>query len=120
MTTERNNALNKFYKDYKNQLQQQLDEVQAEKLLQKERKEREALARRKVEDSLREEERKEKEKKLQMKQMLQDQLRSENEELKRRKKEEEEWHRANDQRVRTNHIDNKTFLIDIKLILSLF
>ena len=104
MTTERNNALNKFYKDYKNQLQQQLDEVQAEKLLQKERKEREALARRKVEDSLREEERKEKEKKLQIKQMLQDQLRSENEELKRRKKEEEEWHRANDQRVRTNHI----------------
>ena len=99
MTTARDNHINKFYKEYRNQLQQQLDEVQAERLLQKERKEREAVLRRKDEEVAREEDRKTKEQKLKLKLELQEQLRSENEELKRRKKKEEEWHRANDQRV---------------------
>ena len=99
MTTERNNSMNKFYKEYKNQLQQQLDEVEAEKILKRERKEREAEYRRKIEETLKEEERKEKEHKHQLKIQLQEQLRSENEELKRKKKEDEDWHKANDQRV---------------------
>ena len=99
MTTERNTAMNKFYKDYKNQIQQQLDEVEAEKILKKEKKEREAEYRRRQEEVMREEERKEKEQKHKLKLQLQEQLRTENEELKLRKKEEDEWQRANDQRV---------------------
>lgn len=99
MTTERNNAMDKFYKDYKNQLQQQLDEVEAERLLKKEKKDREAIYRRKAEEAMREDERKEKEQKQKLKLQLQEQFRNENEELKKRKKEEEEWHKANDQRV---------------------
>ena len=91
--------MNKLCKDYKNKLQQQLDEVQAEKILQKERKEREIAQRRKAEEVMKEEEKREKDQKLQLKLQLQEQLRAENEELKRRKKEEEEWHKLNDQRV---------------------
>ena len=99
MTTERNNAMSKFSKDYKNQLQQQLDEVEAEKLMQRERKEREAEVRRRLEEEFREEEKKGKEQKLKLKLQLQEQLRAENEELRRRKKEEDDWHKSNDQRV---------------------
>ena len=99
MTAARDNHINNFYKDYKNQLQQQLDEAQAEKLMQRERKEREAEIRRKQEEAAKEDERKMKEKKLKLKLEMQEQLRTENEELKRRKKQEQEWQRANDQRV---------------------
>ena len=113
MTTARDNHINKFYKDYRNQLQQQLDEVQAERLLQRERKEREAALRRRDEEAAREEDRKAKEQKLKLKLELQEQLRSENEELKRRKKKEEEWHRANDQRVREVFIVHQTMMLDI-------
>ena len=102
MSTERSNDINKFCKDYKNKLQQQLEELEAEKILQKERKEREVALRRKAEEARREEERREKEQKLQVKLQLQEQLRAENEELKRRKKEEEEWNRLNTQRVNFN------------------
>ena len=100
MYTEKSNDIKKFCKDYKNKLQQQLEELEAEKIFQRERTEREVALRRKAEEARREEERREKEKKLQLKLQLQEQLRLENEELKRRKKEEEEWNKMNNQRVR--------------------
>ena len=102
MSSERSNDINKLCKDYKNKLQQQLEELQADKILQRERKEREIALRKKAEDVMREEEKREKEQKLQQKLQLQEQLRNENEELKRRKKEDEEWHKQNDQRVIIN------------------
>ena len=100
MTTERNTAMDKYYKNYKNELQQQLDENEAEKLIQRERKEVEVEARRRIEESLREEGQREKDQKLKLKLKLQEQFRTENEELKKRRQEEIEWHKANDQRVR--------------------
>ena len=100
MTTERNTAMDKYYKNYKNELQQQLDENEAERIIQRERKEVEVEARRRIEESLREEGQREKDQKLKLKLQLQEQFRSENEELKKRKQEEIEWHKANDQRVR--------------------
>ena len=102
MSSERSNDISKLCKDYKNKLQHQLEELQADKILQRERKEREIALRRKAEDVMREEEKREKEQKLQQKVQLQEQLRTENEELKRRKKEDEEWHKQNDQRVINN------------------
>ena len=102
MTTERNTAMDKFYKDYKNQLQQQLDENEAEKLIQREKKEIEVEARRRIEESIREDEKREKEKKLKLKLQLQEQFRTENEDLKRRKQEDLERQKANDQRVKLN------------------
>ena len=100
MTTERNAAMDKYYKGYKNELQQQLDENEAERLIQRERKEVEVEARRRIEESIREEERREKDQKLKLKLQLQEQFRIENEELKKRKQEEIEWQKANDQRVK--------------------
>ena len=100
MSSERSQDINKLCKDYKNKLQHQLEELQADKILQRERKEREIALRKKAEEVLREEEKREKELKLQQKLQMQEQLRTENEELKRRKKEEEEWHKQNDQRVK--------------------
>ena len=102
MSSERSNDIKKLCKDYKNKLQQQLEELQADKILQRERKEREIALRKKAEDAMREEEKREKEQKLQQKLQLQEQLRTENEELKRRKKEDEDWHKQNDQRVIIN------------------
>ena len=99
MTAARESSIAKFYKNYKNQLQKQLDETAAGKLLQRERKEREAALRRKAEEAAAEEDRRMKEQKLKLKLELQEQLRNDNEELKRRKKEEEEWRAANDERV---------------------
>ena len=45
MAAARDNGINKFYKEYRNQLQQQLDEVEAERVRERERKEQEALHR---------------------------------------------------------------------------
>ena len=39
MAAARDNGINKFYKEYRNQLQQQLDEVEAERLREREKKE---------------------------------------------------------------------------------
>merc|ERR1712079_624249 len=88
MSSERSQDISKLCKDYKNKLQQQLKELQADKILQRERKEREIALRKKAEDVLREEEKREKEQKLQQKLQMQEQLRTENEELKRRKKDD--------------------------------
>ena len=101
--------MDKYYKNYKNELQQQLDENEAERLIQRERKEVEVEARRRIEESLREEGQREKDQKLKLKLQLQEQFRTENEELKKRKQEEIEWHKANDQRVRHCHELNLEF-----------
>ena len=67
MAAARENGMNKFYKEYRNQLQQQLDEVEAERLRERERKEQEALQRRREEVAAREEDRKARERKVKLK-----------------------------------------------------
>ena len=67
MAAARDNGINKFYKEYRNQLQQQLDEVEAERLRERERKEQEALQRRREEVAAREEDRKARERKVKLK-----------------------------------------------------
>ena len=67
MAAARDNGINKFYKEYRNQLQQQLDEVEAERLRERERKDQEALQRKREEEVAREEDRKARERKVKLK-----------------------------------------------------
>ncbi|XP_023320416.1 trichohyalin isoform X2 [Eurytemora carolleeae] len=99
MTNLRDKSINKFYSDYKLQLQDQLKEAEEERYRQLQIKEYESELRRKEEEAAREEDRITREKQYAKKLAIQDQFKQEQQELNRRQRLEQEKERIHQEQI---------------------